>query len=236
MNRALQATDARVRSQIDALVCGELSEPERGKLLTWLDADVARWRQCGLAFLEAQMWEEALEAEGSGFGVQGSEGGQGAEARGHEPDAGVQATSATRGKRWAASLVVAAASIAAFACGLLLQELRLGPQPNAQPIAESSRPAQEPLAMSGLLVASVPVNDGPLGSIAATLQIPVRPVDAASLPAVSSVPDHVRKQWERRGYELVEEQRYLPARLPDGRPVMVPVNEVKMKFVGKPVS
>lgn len=236
MNRALQATDARMRSQIDVLVCGELAEEERRELLAWLDADAARWRACGLAFLEAQVWEEALEAEGSRFGVQGSEGEQRAGARGQEPGARAQATSATRGKRWAVSLVVVAASIAAFACGLLLQELRLGGEPGAPPIAETSRPAEEPLATSGPLVASVPVNDGSLGKIAATLQIPVRPVDAASLPAVSSVPEHVRRQWERRGYELVEQRRYLPAKLPDGRQVMVPVNEVKMKFVGKPVS
>jgi hypothetical protein len=226
MNQKLEAAEARTRSRIDALVCGDLAEDERRELLAWLEADAARWRACALAFLEKQVWERALEGEGAGFRVQRSEGEQGLGVRGQE-------VLTKHAKRWTVPLVVVAASIAAFVCGLLAHELRLGNLPSAPPIARQD--SQNPLpAASGPLVASVPVSG--LGNLAATLQIPVRPVDSARGSAASSVPDHVRKQWERRGYELVEERRYLPARLPDGRQVMVPVNEVKMKFVGKPVS
>lgn len=230
MNYDNQAANALLRPQIDALVCGELSEEERRELLTWLDADASRWRACGLAFLEAQAWGEALAdpvvterctkttSEKSRLGI-------------HLPVA-----RQSKGARWSVPLLMAAASIVAFACGVAVQEFRLrAPQP-VPPIAQPLPASETPLATSGPLVASVPVKGGPLGDIAATLQIPVRPVEATGLPLTSSVPQHVRNLWKRRGYELVEERRYLPARLPDGRQVMVPVNEVKMKFVGKPVS
>ena len=221
------AVQAQVR--LDALVAGDLPDDERRELLAWLDADAKRWRNCGLAFLEAQLWRESLE-EGSAFRVQGS----GVEERKHA------LSSATRQgtpRSWIAPLVFLTAGIAAFVCGLFVQDWRQGRAARDQPIAAAPRPANDvPLPQADLLVASVPVRNGPLGDIAATLQIPVRPVDAAATDVGSSVPQHVRKEWERRGYQLVEQRRYLPARLPDGRQVMVPVNEVKMKFVGKPVS
>jgi hypothetical protein len=69
----------------------------------------------------------------------------------------------------------------------------------------------------------------------AQLALPVEPDTAASEPE-SSISDYERKQWERRGYELVEENRYLPAKMPDGRPVMVPVKKIRVKYKGTPVS
>jgi hypothetical protein len=160
-------------------------------------------------------------------------------ARSQEPGTGCQPrNSVPRNdrRRWSVSLLVVAASIAAFVCGLVAQDLWHGSRQITPPIAQPDPPTERSPSASGPLVASVPVKGGPLGDIAATLQIPVRPVDSTAGRAASSIPDRIRRQWERRGYELVEERRYLPARLPDGRQVMVPVNEVKMKFVGKPVS
>jgi hypothetical protein len=49
-----------IESQMDGLVCGDLDEASRSRLLDWLDADPTRWRKCGLAFLEAQLWGQAL--------------------------------------------------------------------------------------------------------------------------------------------------------------------------------
>jgi len=52
----------------------------------------------------------------------------------------------------------------------------------------------------------------------------------------SSISDYDRMQWERRGFELTEERRYLPARLSDGREIVVPVNRVHLRFKGMPTS
>src|SRR5262245_12355403 len=49
---------------IDRLATGDLDEHRRRELLNWLDERPTRWRRCGLAFLEAQTWNEALGASG----------------------------------------------------------------------------------------------------------------------------------------------------------------------------
>jgi hypothetical protein len=69
----------------------------------------------------------------------------------------------------------------------------------------------------------------------AKLTLPVEADTVASEP-IASISEYERKQLERRGYELIEETRYLPAKMPDGRPVMVPVKKVRMKYKGTPVS
>jgi hypothetical protein len=45
---------------IDRLVDGELSDDERGELLSRLDQSADGWRTLALAFLEAQTWRSAL--------------------------------------------------------------------------------------------------------------------------------------------------------------------------------
>ncbi|MGH8631485.1 MAG: hypothetical protein ACREU7_12080, partial [Burkholderiales bacterium] len=120
MNQKLQAADAQMRCRIDALVCGELAEEERRDLLAWLDADASRWRMCGLAFLEAQLWERALDGENTAESDQRSVvGGQRSEVKRQWPGA--------RTRNWTMPLIAIAASIAAFVCGVLFQEMRIGP-------------------------------------------------------------------------------------------------------------
>jgi hypothetical protein len=48
---------------IDRLVDGELSDDERGELLSRLDQSAEGWRTLALAFLEAQTWRSALHTE-----------------------------------------------------------------------------------------------------------------------------------------------------------------------------
>lgn len=48
---------------IDRLVCSEIDDAARGRLIAWLEAEPTRWRLCGLAFLEAQMWQEAFRED-----------------------------------------------------------------------------------------------------------------------------------------------------------------------------
>ena len=69
----------------------------------------------------------------------------------------------------------------------------------------------------------------------AQIQVPVTTADRVrhDAPAIS---DYDRKQWEKRGFEVTEERRYLPARLPDGREVVVPVSKVNLKIKRTPLS
>jgi hypothetical protein len=46
-----------------------------------------------------------------------------------------------------------------------------------------------------------------------------------SKSGVESVTDYVRSQWERRGYHLDVERRYLIAKLPGGQQIAVPLRQ-----------
>ncbi|MEX0710732.1 MAG: hypothetical protein WD278_00195, partial [Pirellulales bacterium] len=88
------------------------------------------------------------------------------------------------------------------------------------------------------VLASVAVQHG-LGAMdTATIRIPVMPADGtAAQPAgaTAAIPDYVRQQWERRGYRLTVERRYLFANLPDGEQVFVPVDQVQLNRVASKV-
>jgi len=214
-----------VSAQIDRLVSGDLPEPDRRSLLAWLDEEPNRWRACALAYLEAQAWEQATAAtregeapaepwvRGSGFRVQKD---------------GENAKTA-----WLHWLAIAGMLVVAFAAGTAVRVRwipdRAAPPQFAQP--GSTSPARPP----GPLLATVSVRTNLDPRLQTQLTLPVEPADAP-LTAASSISEYDRKQWERRGYELVEETRYLPAKMPDGRTVMVPVNRVQLKFKGIPVS
>ncbi|HVX60965.1 MAG TPA: hypothetical protein VHC19_10195 [Pirellulales bacterium] len=49
---------------LDLLVDGELDEANRRELLMWCQRDPEGWRQCALAFLEAQSWSRQLRDVG----------------------------------------------------------------------------------------------------------------------------------------------------------------------------
>ena len=223
MNKREACADI-VSAQIDRLVSGDLAESDRRSLLAWLDEEPIRWRACALSFLEAQAWEQATattregevpaepRVRGSGFWVQ---------------DGG---NAKTAGVYW---LAIAGMLLVAFAAGAI-SGMRWTPGPAPAPQFAQSQPTPEPVS-AGPQLATVSVRTNLDPRLQTQLTLPVEPANAPMATA-PSIPDYIRKQWERRGYELVEETRYLPAKMPDGRTVMVPVNRVQLKFKGIPVS
>jgi hypothetical protein len=229
MNERQQYTHAAL-AQIDRLVSGDLPEPDRRSLLAWLDEEPARWRTCGIAFLEAQTWEQASQEAGDRR--------QGTDSRGpvstatrHSSVTKHQTRNTARLLHW---LVVAGLALAAFSIGLAA-----GRNWSAQPI-EQSQFAQPSSIGQGIgqgaepLVATVSVRTNLDPRVPAELRLPI--TAAAAPPGEPAISEYVRQQWERRGFELFEEIRYLPARLSDGRQIMVPVTKVHVKFKGTPVS
>jgi hypothetical protein len=225
MNDRLQHAGV-LTAQIDRLVAGELAEHDRRSLLAWLDEEPTRWRACALAFLEAQAWEEA--AEDSGFRGQET-GDRGQETLGNSPTYHSPLTTHASPRHW---LAIAGAALLAFAAGLVSarQWPALSPtQVNvAQPDAANPNSPDQPL----LATVSVPTNLDP--RLTAQLTLPVAAAD--EVPRSEPIPEYVRKQWERRGFSLQEETRYLPAKLADGQTVMVPVTKVILKPMRTPVS
>ncbi|MCI0360186.1 MAG: hypothetical protein L0211_17045 [Planctomycetaceae bacterium] len=215
-----------VSAQIDRLVSGDLPESDRRSLLAWLDEEPSRWRTCALAFLEAQTWEQAVawpeetregeapaepRVQGSGFRVQGSSG--------------------LANRTWIHWLAIAGLLLIAFGAGAWSAWSYLPRPAPAMPPMVASGP-QRPIDP---LLATVSVRTNLDPRLQAQLMVPVEPAAEPSGGALS-ISDYDRAQWERRGYELVEETRYLPAKMPDGRPVMVPVKRVRLKLKGTPVS
>ena len=219
---------------LDRLACGELDEPARRSLFAWLDAEPLRWRGCALACLEAQTWNEAMgkiapaEIEET-FG-QTFRRGRETLAELREPNS-PRKTSASRISTLA---TVAALLLVAFGLGTLSRGW-LAPQ--AETVVEDpEQPAEaEP---SGPLMATVSLRQERGASIPATMQIPVMAVQnsAAEMHTSSSISEYDRQKWERRGYQLTKERRFLPAELPGGKKVVVPIDHVKASYVGSKVS
>jgi hypothetical protein len=88
------------------------------------------------------------------------------------------------------------------------------------------------------VLASLSVQQGSAFGPAGAIQIPVVPRGSSvegEAAALTDIPEYVREQWERRGLELTSERRYLFAELPDGQPIVVPVDQVVVHFVPQKV-
>jgi hypothetical protein len=48
------------------------------------------------------------------------------------------------------------------------------------------------------------------------------------------LPDYLVRQWNQRGFEVEKRSVLAAMPLPDGKHVAVPIDEVKLHFVGKP--
>lgn len=232
---------------IDRLVCGELNGDQRRTLLAWLDEQPQRWRLCGLAFLEAQAWQEScqewdraadLVASGSAFARLPADRWPASRAGRREsvsnPQKSLKRAHGLRG------LALAGCVLAAFAGGTrfqaALQPDVSGPGPAvvhdapketgagpAVPETDDSLPVPNKPILASLDVPKF----GGLGP-SSSIRVPVLPADSDDTgPPLNEIPEDIRRQWERRGFKLSLEQRYLFARLPDGKPVVLPVSQVQ---------
>ncbi len=242
---------------IDRLVSGELDDASRRRLLHWLDADPRRWRQCGLAFLEAQSWEQAFgpancERE---FNVSPSLASSAerlaflgptlsksdAPTSGAHPAPAAHRHRARPGMAW---IAVAASVLASFAAGYATKFSTSRPAgvPNQESLAKVSKDQPHERSQSGAGAKRPPKKPVPSGApskpaarFAREFLIPVS-ADGATKPGAGGtldvVPEHVVQQWRRRGYRLTQGKKFLPAYLTDGRRVVVPVASIELEYVG----
>jgi hypothetical protein len=69
-----------------------------------------------------------------------------------------------------------------------------------------------------------------VGGVETTIHVPVRLVGDAShemAAAPPALPDYVRRQWERCGFDVQTQRRYLFPTLPTGERVVMPVDDLK---------
>jgi hypothetical protein len=189
---------------IDRLVDGALSDAERRAVLARLDVEPDAWRRCALAFLEAQCWREAL-----GLMVTRETAARPMPAPERPRLAVVQ--------RLRALAAIAAGLLAAFALGWSLRGIP---------------PAGAP-AGSHVEVANRAVVQAPSPAVVEKPDVGLRPepINAPS-PGAAPLPEPAVRAWERRGYQVERSQRLVSMQLQDGRRVAVPIDEVRLRFVG----
>jgi hypothetical protein len=226
--------DADLDRTIDRLVDGGLSPAQLREAVARLDAAPDGWRRCALAFLEAQCWGDALRTQSPML----------------PPKLVEPPTVAPRIRlRFARPALAAASVLAAFALGRTTGGLTDRPDepPTMSSVAQVA--PVEPAGNDATPDESAPTPPGPppirqVASLRLTSGAPDAPV--ADVPILAGpglgpdwlmrqpmpVSDYERADLERRGYQLDQERRLVAMPLDDGRRVIVPVDQVRLRYVG----
>jgi hypothetical protein len=198
---------------IDRLASGELDEAARRDLFAWLDREPMHWRRCALALVEARELADALD-----------------DWRAEMPPRVIPLTRASARPRLGinAAFALAASLMITFTLGVFARGFWIAPAPL---VAQSPSPASHPASV-----------ETPLESHRDTVkQSEMRPdksvatIAAAAPNEVRSdaVSPYLRSQLERRGYQVISRPAQLPVVLPDGRRLMLPVDQLQLNYVGQ---
>lgn len=125
-------------------------------------------------------------------------------------------------RSWPRRAAAAATVAASFALGWAGHGSRMTASPAAQPVIAQALPVPAaPVAQAEPVIETVPAppaETSPLDQVQAYF---------ASQPPVVS--DHTRYLLQQQGYEVDEERRIVTGVLPDGRVVLAPVEEVRIR-------
>lgn len=229
------------RRQLDLLADGELDEARRRELLAMLDERPDGWRNCALAFLEAQSWRSgSREVAQSGLlsAVAGD--------RSPSPARPVR-LKLHRPSRERLNLVLAMAAsfLAAFALSLfwrggLHAPDGVGTGPNGVEVAGTKT---EPGISSGNRSAVGNSLDSRMGSVTlaadgagGSVQVPYMAVDRFDPGLLSGQPDVVPedlvRELKRTGHRVRQSRQLVPIDLQDGRRLLLPVDQMDVHYVG----
>ncbi len=236
------------QERLDKLVDGTLSEAERRQLLMSLDGQPDGWRRCALAFLEAQCWKEAFR----GLDAPSS---TSLKADTLPPadrlsDSG-EATLASRTARrspWRSRAETLLAMAASFLVVLWLGswaqrawrgeglpgssgEVARTQPPRSIPVDQSQpRPIATPAANPWRVVTVSSPSNGRSVKLPAVER---NRLDEQWLRSVGpAMPDEVLQALNRSGHQVEQRRELVPFPLPDGRRLVVPVDQVDVHYVG----
>jgi len=233
----------------DRLVDGELSESQRTELLNSLDQEPDGWRRCALAFLESQCWKKELGGLRQSVPADSS-----APAPVPRP---IKRKSSFF--RLPGTLVaMAACFLLALGAGVLWRHSGnsladvFGPSGHNQIASKTPGQSATNLLDSQTAVAqasrqsqnaSAPwqwVKLSPAGSADSgeSVQLPAiqrERIDQQWLQSLASpIPENVMQALRRSGYKVQTQQELMPLPLKDGRRLVVPVDQVELRYVGNP--
>ncbi len=213
---------------LDRLVDGELGPQQRRELLANFDDEPGAWRSCALAFLESQSWRLQMARVAS-------------EPILEQVTVPARVESTTRRANWAPWLAVAASLLVAFAIGTRFPVDSSGPKAAKSQFAQREPPA--PVATSDRVPReTTPEEPGagftltltPLGGDnREAIELPVIESGAAGEYAAaenrSALSRALVQRFEQDGFEVNRQQQMWPVDLPDGRRVLVPIEEVDIR-------
>ena len=227
--------------QLDRLVDGELSEPQRRELLSGLDREPEGWRRCALAFLEGQSWREAMRS------MAGAASGQMLTSN--------PAPSPVRRPSWLTRHTTLLATAASFTVALVVSSIvwpmlyqvnapavqlagvagngRTDQPANGLPAAAPWQgPAVASHAPWRMVTVSVP---GPQGT-SQPIQVPAVEQDgwngALLGKSPQALPPALLQAFEQSGRRVQQSRQLLSVPLEDGRRLVLPVDQFEIHYVG----
>jgi len=232
------AFDDTLQREIDLLVGGDATKDETHRLVDRLDAHPDGWKQCALAFLEAQSWQRTfsamLDAETNGR--------QELSPPTTTPDRQpVSPSPRNRILRTAVAVLIAfAAGIGAtlgwqtgFADNRSEPEHIAAPQlPETPPSKRnnSSAPSnsEEPQLLGVVNISSNGRTEAAFPLVAA------RDRELVSIELTTDeLNDYNRQLWERRGYRIEQHRKVVSMALADGSRFRFPIDWVHYRYVGE---
>lgn len=250
---------------LDRLVDGELDEATRRRLLTQLEQTPDGWRRCALAFLEAQAWHSALRVatESKAASVYAGDavradaisaalGQRRADATGVVvPSTSTAAATAVPPKTsrnpllslrtWVNTMAMAACFLIALNIGLHWRGASSNASRGVRQEATQRTSVITPdsqSADSGWRTVTIAVPDATSGGTA-QIQLPCRESERLDEQWLHSLPGaispEVRRALERNGYQVRQQRQLVPLPLEDGRRLVVPIDQVELRFVGNDV-
>lgn len=235
-------------AELDRLVDGQLTDPQRRELLARLEREPDGWRRCALAFLEAESWKEVFRATAASAAAPSA----------IQPQVPPEARPRIAGhpSRWVTVLAMAASFLLAFGLGLLIR----GGWPGGG--AGVSRPTEvaqnEPVPAAGAPLAkpespvAIPVGESkpdprwqmvriPVGQRDGTMQwveVPAVAADRAGDAWRSDAPEvltpEVVRNLQAAGLDVHQSRQLVPVPMEGGGRVVVPVDDVDVQYVGGP--
>lgn len=234
-------TELEFQAHLDRLVSGDLDEPTRAKLIVFMESEPARWRACGIAFMEAQLWSEVLIN-------------QSAEQSRVSDEPSLQplhvstppiTASEPRHHRFPVSIVTAATVLIAFASGWMvdrgfqamisnpidpkMQVQDVSPVVAKEDASRAQKESQQPVWATQVLTSSS-------GFPGARIQIPLDPNRVDFEESKIQMSNYEKQLLARQGFVIASERKFITAKLPDGRDVAVPIDRVVAKQVGGEVN
>jgi hypothetical protein len=222
----------------DLLVDGELAEQRRHELLARLDSVPGGWRRCALAFLQAQSWTRELRAARE-------------QSPATPPSPPLAPQRGSKQSRLQSVLAMAASFLLALGLGAYFrgfwgrldtianpaQTAATAPStllggPSVLPRSVDSARAFSPEVWQTV---AVPVADGPEGGTE-SVALPARVADHLDPEWLDSfplaMPQDVVSALRQSGHEVQQQRELVPLPLQDGRRLVVPVDQVEVRYVG----